>query len=123
MWSTGLTTSRTARSSALKTLAVVQHLEPLCEDLLEVRQRTPLEQHVPVGSCGLDLLGLRQLTADEQRRLATDLAVPRTRDLGLVGERDAEPVVCWAGELDDLTRRQLGVAVGLVADGAQTAAA
>src|SRR5438105_3307391 len=110
IWPTGLTRTSALCSGALETLTVVQHLEPLRQDLFEIRQGTTLEEHVPVGSCGLDLLRLRQLTAHEQRWLAADLAVPRAWDLGLVGERDAESVVCGAGKLDDLTRCQLGVA-------------
>src|SRR5699024_7731619 len=59
-----------------------QQLQPLLEELLELGDGAPLEQHVPVGARRLDGLELRGVAALEQGVLAA-AAFPRGRDLGL----------------------------------------
>src|SRR4051794_18365923 len=62
-----------------------QHLEALGQDLLEVLDRTALQQHVPVGARRLDLLGGGLGTADQLARGAVELALPGVGHLGVVG--------------------------------------
>src|SRR3954454_10609136 len=90
-------------------------LQSLVEDVLELRDRTPLQQHVPVGTRRLRLLLLRLVAVHQSRDAAVELALPGHRDLGVDGERHLELVTLYAQVLAGLPGRQLRVAVGLVA--------
>src|SRR3954447_26377370 len=98
-------------------------LEPLVEDVLQLRDRPALGEHVPVGTRRLGLLLLRLGAVDQSRDAAVELALPGGRHLGVDGERRLELVALGAEVLSGLPGSQLGVAVGLVADCAKTAAA
>src|SRR4051794_13914264 len=98
-------------------------LPPLGENVLELSDRTPLQEHVPVGTRRLGPLLLRLTAVDEPGDAAVELALPGHRDLGVDGEGHLELVTLGAQVLPGLSRRQLGVAVGLVADGSEAASA
>src|SRR4051794_6510656 len=100
-----------------------QHLETLGQDLLEVLDGAALEQHVPVGARGLDLLGGGLGTSDQLGRGAVELALPGVGELGVVSERNREQVAGRAAVLRVLPLDRRRVPLGLVADAAQSAAA
>ena len=99
-----------------------QHVQSLGEHLFEVGDGAPLDQHVPVGTRSLDLLGLRFGQVDRLGGGAVQPAFPGRRQFGVVGERHAELVVALAPESNKLTRRGLRGVFGLVTDGAEAAA-
>src|SRR3954464_9188607 len=84
MWST-------AGSAGAGTPAA-EHVEALGEHLFEVLDGTTLEEHVPVGPRGLDLLGGRLRAADELCGTTVELALPGVGELGVVSERHGEQV-------------------------------
>ncbi|GAA0910591.1 hypothetical protein GCM10009558_098760 [Virgisporangium aurantiacum] len=98
-------------------------LQALGQDVFQLGYRAALQQHVPVGARRLGLLLLRLVAVDEARDAAVELALPGGGYLGVDGERHLEPVALGAQVLAGLTRSQLGVAVGLVADGSEAAPA
>jgi hypothetical protein len=114
--------SKTSSPSASKryahgAAAAGAHLfQTLGEDVLELGDRTPLQQHVPVGARRLGLLRLRLVAIDQSGDAAVELALPGGRHLGVDGERHLELVTLDAQVLTGLTGRQLSVTVGLVAD-------
>src|SRR5687767_924014 len=67
-------------------------LEALLEDVLQLRDGAALQQHVPVGARGLDLLLLRLRAVDQPGDAAVELALPGDRDLGVDRERNLEAV-------------------------------
>src|SRR5438067_431786 len=93
------------------------------DDVLQLRDGAPLEQHVPVGAWRLGLLLLGFAAVDQPRDRTVELAFPGDRDLGVDGEGYLELVAPGAQVLARLPRSQLGVAVGLVADGSEAASA
>src|SRR4051794_14349381 len=99
-----------------------QHLETLGQDLLEVLDRPALEQHVPVGARGLDLLGSGLGAADQLGRGAVELALPGVGNFGVVSEGHREQVARRAAVLGVLPLDRRRVPLGLVADAAQAAA-
>src|SRR5687768_6408120 len=82
-------------------------LQALVEDVLELRDRTPLQQHVPVGAWGLRLLRLRLVAVDQARDASVELALPGHRHLGVDGERHLELVALHAQVFAGLPGRQL----------------
>src|SRR5512138_1857751 len=98
-------------------------LEALVEDVLQLRDRAALEEHVPVGAWRLRLLLLGLAAVHQTGDAAVELALPGGGHLGVDGERHLELMALDAQVLSGLPGSQLGVAVGLVADCAKTAAA
>src|SRR5262249_34422911 len=98
-------------------------LQALGENVVELGDASPLQQHVPVRARWLDLLLLRLRAIDETCDATVELALPRDRHLGVDRERHLELVSLGAQVIASLTRRQLGVAVGLVAHGSEAASA
>ena len=96
-----------------------EDLQALGQDLLQLGDRAPLQEHVPVRARRLGLLGLRLVTVDDSRHGAVGTAFPGDRDLRVGREGDREPVPTRAQVLSLLARRQLRVAVGLVAHGSE----
>src|SRR4051812_24438014 len=76
-------------AAAAAAAAGLDDVHPLLEQLVELLDGTTLEQHVPVRTRRLDLLGLWHVPVD-QRALEAIAAGPRAGDLGLVGERNLE---------------------------------
>ncbi len=75
----------------------LDEVQPLLEQLFELLDRTPLQQHVPVRTRRLDLLRLREVTLD-QGALHAVAAQPGAGDLGVVGEREPRiPRRCRCG--------------------------
>src|SRR3954465_12613439 len=106
----------------LAPLLGVQLFQPLGEDLLELVDRSTLEQHVPVRAHVLGLLGLGLAGITAQRRGSAAAAVPGRWDVGVAGQRYAERVPVRA-VIDGLpARRQVRVAVGLIARCSEAAA-
>src|SRR6478735_4087093 len=93
-------------------------VEAFLEQLVEFLDGTALQQHVPVGPRRLHLLGLRHVTLD-QGALHAVAAQPGAGDLGVVRERDVELLAVVGAVAGDLTRRQVVIAVGLVAHGSE----
>ncbi len=75
-------------------LAAAQQLEPLGEDLLQLGDRAPLQEHVPVRAGRLLGLRLLRLAVRAQRLGAAARALPHRRDVGLDRHRDLELVPC-----------------------------
>src|SRR5690348_4586090 len=88
-------------------LAAAEQLETLGEDVLELADRAPLQQHVPV--CARGLLGLLlRLDADRGQRLgAASRTLPQRWYVCLDGHRHLEAVTLRAGVLDLLSRSEL----------------
>src|SRR3954451_22072802 len=99
----GPRTARLGRAGA----AAPQDLQALGQDLLEVRHRAALHEHVPVRPGRLRLLRLGLLAVDQAGDGTVELALPDQRDLGVVGERDAERVPLRALVLSRLARGEL----------------
>src|SRR5690242_13535703 len=95
--------------------------ETFVQQVLELGDRAPLEQHVPVGARRLDLLLLGLPAIHDLRLAAVQAAFPDRRDLGVVGERHLELVVLRAGVAHGTAGSEVVVAVGLVADRSQPA--
>ena len=112
---------RPARCRVAAALAP-DHREPLGQDFLEVGERAPLHQHVPVAARRLGLLGRGRVTGDRERGRAADPALPVSGQLGLGGEGHREPVPLGAVESNLLARGQVGVAVVLVAGSSESGA-
>src|SRR4029077_19923596 len=91
-------------------------LEALLEQLFELFDGAALQQHVPVRPWWLDFLRLGQVTLD-QGAFHSIAAQPGAGDLGFVGEGDFELLAVVGAVPRDLTRRQVMVAVSLVAHG------
>src|SRR4051812_20841097 len=100
-----------------------KHVKALGQDLLEVLHGATLEQHVPVGPRGLDLLRSWLGAAHELGRRTVELALPGVGELGVVGEGHREEVTRRAPVLGVLPVDRCCVPLGLVADAAQSAAA
>src|SRR3954468_15432017 len=96
-------------------------VEALLEQLVELLDGTALEQHVPVCTRRLDLLGLGHVTLDQGAFHAV-AAQPGAGDLGVVCERNLELLAVLRAVAGDLTRRQVVVAVRLVAHGSEATA-
>src|SRR5262249_37235390 len=96
-------------------------LQPLGQDVVQLGHAATLQQHVPVGARWLGLLLFRLAAVDEARDAAVELALPGDRHLGVDGERHLELVALRAQVLPGLAGSQLGVAVGLVANGSEAA--
>src|SRR3954466_12641642 len=111
------------RASGRTAAARPDLLQALVEDVFKFCDGPTLEEHVPVRARRLGLLLLRLIAVDQPRHAAVELALPGHRDLGVDSERNLELVPLGAQVFSGLTRSQLGVAVGLVADGSETAAA
>src|SRR3954454_3350759 len=110
--------SRTPMSALLG----VQLLEPLGQHLLELVDRTPLQEHVPVRADVLGLLRLGLTGIPQKSRRTAAAAVPGGRDLGLAGQRHPEGVPMRAVVDGFPARGQVRVAVSLVAGRAEAAA-
>ncbi len=110
-----------ASSAAAAAAAGLDDVEALLEQLVELLDRAALQQHVPVGARRLDLLRLRHVTLD-QGALHAVAAQPGAGDLGVVGERNVELLAVVGAVAGDLTRRQVVVAVRLVAHGSEATA-
>src|SRR6478735_3331308 len=96
-------------------LAAAQQLETLGEDVLELLDRTTLQEHVPVGAGGLLRLHLG-LDAGRGTGLgAAPRALPQGRDVGLDRHRHLELVALGAAVADLLTGGELDAALVLEA--------
>src|SRR3954449_11584056 len=96
-------------------LAAAQQLEALGEDVLELLDRAPLQEHVPVGAGGL--LGL-DLGLDPGRGAGLGTAaraLPQGRDVGLDRHRHLELVAVGAAVSDLLAGGELDAALVLEA--------
>src|SRR5262245_23065744 len=93
------TTDRRCSGAALAPLASLvqvlrtdltgpQELEPLGEDLLQLGDRTPLAQHVPVGARRTLGLGLGLDPVDLKRHASAARAFPLGRDDSVVGHHN-----------------------------------
>jgi len=102
--------------------AGAQYVEPLGQHLFEIGDGAPLHEHVPVGARGLDLLGLRRRSVDQQRRSPVEAALPRGGNLGLLGEGHLEFVAAFAAVGGDVARCGLRAVLGLVTDRAEPTA-
>src|SRR5882757_11105494 len=111
-----------SRASRALRATATQFFEPLGEQFVQLGERTTLEQHVPVRTRGLDLLRFRLDAVDELGDAAVQAALPGHRWLRVVGEGDVEVVPLGAGVLDRPARREVVIAVGLVADSPEPAA-
>src|SRR5690349_2389039 len=94
-------------------LAGPQQLQPLGQDVLELRDGPALEQHVPVGPGRLLGLRLRLFAVALTRLGAAARALPGEGDLGLGGHRDLELVPLRAVVDDALARSELDAALVL----------
>src|ERR671916_61341 len=99
-----------------------QQVEPLGQQILELRDRPALPQHVPVRTRRLLLLELRALAVGPQRLGAAARALPQRRDLGLGGEHQGEVMLPRAVVADLLTSRELDAGLVLEALGPETGA-
>src|SRR5699024_11646077 len=82
----GVVVSLCGGSACAGAPALLEQVHPLLEQLVQILERATLEQHVPVGTRRLDLLGLGRRSVDELTLLAV-LAHPGAGDLGVVSER------------------------------------
>jgi hypothetical protein len=96
-------------------LPAPEQLEPLGEDLLELGDRTSLEQHVPVRADRLLDLDLTRQPVLAQRFRAAARALPDRRYVGLDRHRDLEVMALRAAVGDVLTSRELDAALVLEA--------
>src|SRR5699024_5349208 len=118
----GVVVSLCGGSACAGAPALLEQVHPLLEQLVQILERATLEQHVPVGTRRLDLLGLGRRSADELTLLAV-LAHPGAGDLGVVSE--GRVVLGPAGRLvlGQPPGCEVGVPVGLVAHRTEAAAA
>src|SRR6516162_9337318 len=93
-----------------------------CEGPVSRSAEPARAQHVPGRARHLDLLGFGQLTTLDQPALHAVAALPGAGDLGVVGQGYVELLAVLGAVPRDLTRRQVAVAVGLVAHGSEATA-
>ena len=104
-----------APAVVLAAAAFPDDLEPLSEHRLEVLDRAPFHQHVPVTARRLGLLRGRGLPGGGDGDRTADTTLPRSRKFRLRRERHAKVVSVRAVESDVLAGRQVGIPVVLVA--------
>src|SRR5918997_6386228 len=99
-----------------------QQVEPLGQQILELRDRPALPQHVPVRTRRLLLLELRALAVGAEGLGAAARALPQRGDLGLRREHQREVVLPRAVVAHLLAGRELDAGLVLEALGPETGA-
>src|SRR5699024_8553370 len=103
------------------TTTLTQRLDPLLEENIELLDGTTLKKHVPVGTWGLDRLGLNALTLDEGAEL-TVLAHPLLGDFRIISEGDLVDFSILGPVFHKLAWCQVVIPVGFITHGAHAAA-
>ena len=101
--------------AALGDAPFADDLQPLGQHRLEVLDRAPLHEHVPVAARRLGLLRRRRLPGGGDGDRTADATFPRSRKFRLRREWHAKMVPVRAVESDVLTGGQVGVPVVFVA--------